>query len=194
MPSAITKSYSSAGSARTGLPPVLMKPEVIVVLPSPIPLALRSISTTFEPVRAAMIAAVEPARPAPTTKTSHSRLPNRAAPTCCARASSLPRSGSSPAATVALPARRARRFKSVRRLMRPCAKSSQRSLIVSFSLIIVCPSRQCQRHELGRMLGPSDGHDDILPAVVQIRHRRAVRTGTQIDLPKLVGRSPCPTP
>src|SRR5262249_45335779 len=67
----MTNSYNSVGSLRGLLPPARKLPEAINTLPSPSSLPLLSIRTTLAPLSAARTAAVNPARPAPTTKTSH---------------------------------------------------------------------------------------------------------------------------
>src|SRR5919108_2636931 len=73
-PSAITNSYSSAGSVFGLLPPTRKLPEVIRTLPSPNSPVLLSISTTLAPCSQARTAAVKPAKPAPTTSTSQKTL------------------------------------------------------------------------------------------------------------------------
>src|SRR6266508_2118821 len=66
----MTNSYSSAGSDFGLLPPARRLPEAIRILPSPNSPLLLSIKTTFAPCSVARTAAVNPAKPAPTTRTS----------------------------------------------------------------------------------------------------------------------------
>ena len=49
--------------------------------------------------------------------------------------------------------------------------------------------RQRERDELRRIVRAADGDDDVLLAVVQVRHRRAVLADAEIDRPeRLAGR------
>src|SRR6266581_736798 len=70
----MTNSYSSAGSDFGLLPPARRLPEAIKTLPSPSSPLLLSIKTTLAPDSAARTAAVKPARPAPTMRTSELML------------------------------------------------------------------------------------------------------------------------
>src|SRR5262245_49481306 len=67
----MTNSYNSVGSLRGLLPPARKLPEAINTLLSPSSLPLLSIRTTLAPLSAARTAAVNPASPAPTTRTSY---------------------------------------------------------------------------------------------------------------------------
>jgi hypothetical protein len=74
MPSAMTKSKSSLAFVRGLLPPARRLPDAINILPSPNSPRLLSINKTFAPCSVARTAAVKPARPAPTTRTSEVKV------------------------------------------------------------------------------------------------------------------------
>src|SRR6266850_1826147 len=74
MPSDMTNSYNSAGLLLGLFPPARKLPDAISTLPSPSSLPLLSIKITLAPLSAARTPALNPARPAPTTKTSHEML------------------------------------------------------------------------------------------------------------------------
>src|SRR6516165_6592452 len=70
----MTKSYSSLAPVLGLLPPARRLPEAIKTLPSPNSPWLLSMSKTLAPCSDPRTAAVKPAKPAPTTKTSHEML------------------------------------------------------------------------------------------------------------------------